>query len=110
MRRDDGAGGVLALAIVGAILSVTLAALALGSALVARQKAVSAADAAALAAGDVLLGVVPGDACAVAADVAAAHSLDLASCRLEGLEAIVTIRLTVLGLPVAVVSRAGPPG
>lgn len=109
MRDETGAGGVLALAIVGVTLVCALTALGLGSALAARQRVVAAADASALAAADTLLGVAPGDPCALAAEVAAAHRVTLTDCVLEGAEARVTMGASVFGLPISVESRAGPP-
>lgn len=109
VRDDEGAGGVLALAVVGATIAFALAALALGSAFAVRQRVVAAADAAALAAADTLLGVVPGDPCGHAREVAAAHRVALADCELAGAEAHVTVAVNVLGVPISVGSRAGPP-
>jgi secretion/DNA translocation related TadE-like protein len=108
IRDETGAGGVLALAIVAMTLVCALAALGLASALAARQRVVAAADASALAAADTLLGVVPGDPCALAAEVAAARLVALADCECEGAEARVTIAATWFGLPIAGESRAGP--
>jgi secretion/DNA translocation related TadE-like protein len=107
-RDDTGAGGVLALAIVGVTLTCALVVLGLGGALAVRQRLVAAADAAALAAADTLLGVVPGDPCGRAAEVAAAHRVALARCTVEGAEARVTVGASVLGLPISAESRAGP--
>jgi len=109
IRDDAGAGGVLALAIVGATIACALAALSLGSALAARQRLVAAADAGALAAADVLLGVVAGDPCARAAEVAAAHRVALTACDIDAAEARVRVGTSVLGVPISAESRAGPP-
>jgi len=108
-RLDDaGAGGVAALAIIAATVACGLAVVGLGGALTLRQRVVAAADAAALAAGDALLGAVAGDPCALAAQVAAAHRVALSSCRLEGAEAVVVASVELLGAPVSAESRAGP--
>lgn len=105
---DTGAGGVAALAIIAATVVCGLAVVGLGGALTARQRVVAAADSAALAAGDALLGAVAGDPCALAAKVAAAHRVALTSCRLEGAEAVVATSAELLGVPVSAESRAGP--
>ncbi len=105
---DAGAGGVAALAIVAATIACALAVVGLGGALTARQRVVAAADAAALAAADTLLGAVAGDPCALAAEVAAAHRVSLESCRLEGAEAVVAVSTRLAGVPVRAHSRAGP--
>ncbi|MCS0499573.1 Rv3654c family TadE-like protein [Protaetiibacter mangrovi] len=107
-RADAGSGGVLAIAIVGTTVVTALAGLSIGSALAVRQRAVAAADAAALAAADALLGAVPGDPCALAAEVAAAHRVALAACELGGAEARVVVSTEALGVPISVGSRAGP--
>lgn len=108
-RGDEGAGGVLALAVVGVTLLCAVAVLSLGGALAVRQRLIAAADASALAAADTLLGAVSGDPCARADEVARAHRVALASCTLEGAEARVSVTASVLGLPVTARSRAGPP-
>jgi secretion/DNA translocation related TadE-like protein len=107
-RDETGAGGVFALAIVGATLVCALVVMAAGTALTARQRLVAAADASALGAADALLGAVPGEPCVLAAEVAAAHRVALERCDIEGAEARVEVGLQVLGVPVTVVSRAGP--
>lgn len=106
---DEGAGGVLALAIVGATLAGSLGVLGLGSALTVRQRVTAAADAAALGAAEVLLGVAPGEPCAVAAELALAHRTTLVSCALQGAEAVVTVGSSAFGIPVTATARAGPP-
>ncbi|WP_157981673.1 Rv3654c family TadE-like protein [Protaetiibacter intestinalis] len=108
-RDDRGSGGVLALALVGATLVVALTVLGLGAALAARQRAVAAADAAALAAADALLGVAPGEPCALAEEVATAHRVALSVCTIDGAEALVAVRTEALGVTMELVSRAGPP-
>jgi secretion/DNA translocation related TadE-like protein len=108
LTSDAGAGGVLALAIVAATLVCALAVAALGSALVVRQRLVAAADAAALAAADTLLGVVPGDPCTRARELAEAHRVGLEVCTVAGAEARITVGSSVLGLPVSAEARAGP--
>jgi secretion/DNA translocation related TadE-like protein len=90
-------------------VACAVAALGLGSALAVRQRAIAAADASALAAADTLLGVLPGDPCTRAAEVAAAHHVALADCRIEGTEARVRVTTSALGVSISVESRAGPP-
>lgn len=109
MRSDRGSGGVLALAALGMLAVLTLAAVGVGAALAARQRVVAAADAGALAAADTALGIHPGIPCAVAADVVAAHRATLVTCEVEGVVATVTASATVAGVRVTVRARAGPP-
>ena len=106
---DEGAGSVLALAIVAASVILIGGQLALGAALVQRQQALGAADAAALAAADTLLGVVPGIPCEVAATVADADGARIADCELDGYLATVTVSARVGIFEVTARSRAGPP-
>ena len=108
-RADEGAGSVLALAIVAAVVSAALALVIATAAFAARQRIVAAADAAALAASDVRLGVVAGDPCAVAERVARAHGARLSACVLDGAVATVEATADLLGMPVRVAARAGPP-
>ena len=108
-RGDRGAGTVLALAIVAATTIATIAVLGVAAALAVRHRAATAADAAALAAADVVLGAVTGEPCARAEHVASANGFDLFSCRVEGAEAVVAVRTEVLGVAVEVQARAGAP-
>lgn len=109
IRGDRGAGGVLALAIVAATVVATLGALALSSALATRHRVSTAADAAALAAADVVLGVVPGDPCATASELARSHRATLVDCRIEGAHAYVTAEGGFAGIAVRASAHAGPP-
>ncbi|WP_369069647.1 Rv3654c family TadE-like protein [Kineococcus terrestris] len=70
---DRGSGTVLVLALGCVALTALLLVLALGGAVVARHRAASAADLAALAAADVLLGRAGGEPCERAARVVTAH-------------------------------------
>ena len=108
-RGDDGAGTVLALAIVAATFIATIAVLGVAAALAVRHRAATAADAAALAAADVLLGAAAGEPCARSAQVASENGFELSACHIEGAEAVVAVRVEVLGVPVEIRARAGPP-
>ena len=109
LRDDRGAGAVLALAIIAAVVALTLITVTATAAFAARQRTVSAADAAALAAADVRPGVVGGVPCTVAARVAQANGAALVSCTVKGATASVTAESWVLGVPVRVSATAGPP-
>jgi secretion/DNA translocation related TadE-like protein len=109
VRADRGAGAVLALAIVGATTVVLIAVMALGSALVLRQRVIGAADAAALAAADAASGAVAGVPCGIAAGVAEANHAVLSGCVLDGLVATVTVSATFGAVPFSARSTAGPP-
>ena len=109
MKADRGAGAVFALAIVGATTVVLVAVLALGSALVLRQRVIGAADAAALAAADAASGAVGGVPCGLAHRVAQANLTALTRCELDGLIATVTVSATFGAVPFTARSTAGPP-
>lgn len=109
-ERDRGAGTPLAL---GLLLVVALAGLVLVGAagsLVTAQRVSAAADAAALAAADTMLGWAPGEPCLVADRVARAHGTVLTQCQADGLTMVVTARSFTLGIVVERSARAGPPG
>ncbi len=110
MRSERGAGSPLAIAIVGALVLLTSVSLPLYLALSARQSAAGAADAAALAAADTVVGIVPGYPCESAARVAVANGFSLSECSLDGLVATVQVSALVLGVAVTAAASAGPPG
>ncbi len=109
MTDERGAGAVLVLAIVAATTVVMIAVLALGAALVVRQRVIGAADAAALAAADAASGAIPGVPCAQAERIANANAANLQTCVLDGLVASVTVAANVGVVPVSARSTAGPP-
>jgi len=106
---DRGAGTVIVVALVAVVASAGFTVLGAAHALARGQQLSAAADAAALAAGDVLLGWVAGDPCAVAQHIAAAHSARLAECVSEGLTVRVRVEASILGLTVERSARAGAP-
>lgn len=106
---DTGSGTPLAVAVLAACVITGSAAVALAGGLATRQSVIAAADAAALAAADTALGVVPGEPCRAAERLAAAHGAGLAACRVEGLVVTVVTTRTVLGVAVTATARAGPP-
>lgn len=103
------AGAPLVLGLVAVVAVGGGGAVVAGTALVESQRLAGAADAAALAGGDALLGWLAEPPCAVASRVAAANRTHLAACRVEGLEIVVAVSGTAAGLPVERSSRAGPP-
>ena len=107
--HDAGAGSALVIGLVAVVSIAGATLLGAGHALVRGQQVAAAADAAALAAADVQLGWAPGDPCAVAERVAAAHEVRLSACVAEGLSMIVRVETSILGLTVSRSARAGPP-
>jgi hypothetical protein len=94
---DRGAGAVLALAIVAAVVVIGLAAVGLAGGLAARQRVIGASDLAALAGADAASGAV------------AAGGARLASCRVDGLVVDVAVVASFSGIALQAHSRAGPP-
>jgi secretion/DNA translocation related TadE-like protein len=92
--RDGGAGTVLALGLVAILCALVLACAGLGAAVVARHRAASAADLAALAGADRSLGRTPGDPCQAAAGVVRANDAVLTRCRV-GPDGSVTVAVLV---------------
>lgn len=109
LKGDSGAGSVLTVALVGAVAAVASLSLPLYMALAVRQSVAAAADAAALAAGDVAVGIAGGYPCDVAARVAAANGASLQSCEADGLVMTVSVSRALLGFPVVARATAGPP-
>jgi hypothetical protein len=101
---------VLAVAVLGATVLAAGAALFALGALAAQQLAQGAADAAALAAADTLSGRAPGFPCENAARAAALNQASVASCRTDGLVAVVAVARGCSGVEVTAQARAGPPG
>lgn len=106
---DRGAGSILVVALIAVAAAAGLSLATVAHALARSQQVTAAADASALGAADVLLGWVPGDPCAVAQKVAAAHAVRLTECRSEGLTVLVRVEVGILGMTVVRSARAGPP-
>ncbi|MBX3091154.1 MAG: helicase [Cryobacterium sp.] len=105
---ERGAGSILAVALVAAIIACLVLVAPLCSVLVARARATGAADASALAAADAARGILPGIPCRVAASVARENKATLSGCRADGVIVTVKVSVTVFGLPVSARATAGP--
>ncbi|WP_314728847.1 Rv3654c family TadE-like protein [Rothia mucilaginosa] len=113
-RPEEGSGTVLALAIIAALLVLTVVIAGLIGVVSANRRASAAADLSALAAADAYRGFTEGDPCAVAADLAERHGAHLESCtfpdRPETVEVTVAVPVAgpmgMLG-PARVRARAG---
>ncbi|AND17266.1 helicase [Rathayibacter tritici] len=108
---DQGSAAVVAVGVVAGTILVTAAVLAGCGGVVGHQRAVAAADASALAAADVASGLLAGDPCGRAAEVARANSAELRLCTIDGGGASVEAAVAVepLSLTFTARSRAGPP-
>lgn len=110
--RDDGFATVWAAGAIAAVLAVCVLLVWVGSAAVARHRATSAADLAALAAaGHAGAGLQP--ACAQAARVADRMGATLSSCELNGWDALIKVAVDPGGGiaafgPATAKARAGP--
>jgi secretion/DNA translocation related TadE-like protein len=107
-NADAGAGSILAIAIIGAILACISLVFPLCTVLVARASVTGAADAAALAAADVAIGILPGIPCAVASSVAEANDANLQECLADGVIVTVRVSTVIFGFPVTSSATAGP--
>lgn len=108
-RRDEGSGSILVVALIGAVVAMSLMLLPLFMAFATRHSVAGAADAAALAAADTAIGIVAGEPCAAAGTVAASYGATVLTCELDGLVATITAARTVLGVAVTATATAGPP-
>ena len=97
-RPEEGSGTVLALAIIAALLVLTVVIAGLIGVVSANRRASAAADLSALAAADAYRGLTEGDPCAVAAELAERHGAHLESCTFP--ERPETVEVTV-AVPVA---------
>jgi secretion/DNA translocation related TadE-like protein len=85
--------GICAVVAVGAVTAALLA-----GAASTRHRAEAAADLAALAAADVVLGRRPGDACGLAAKVASQNGTRLTGCRTTSSGAVVAVTVRPSGM------------
>ncbi len=108
-RGDRGAGAVLMLAIVAAVVLVGVVAVGLAAGLAARQRLIGASDLAALAAADAASGAISGQPCELAAQVVRAGGGRLSRCQVDGLVVGVTVLGSFGGIPLEAHSAAGPP-
>jgi secretion/DNA translocation related TadE-like protein len=108
LQNERGAGSVLAIGIMGATLLLFIACAPVAELLISQSAVAATADAAALAAADARVGIVAGFPCEIAAKVAIANRVRLASCSLDGLDATVRVTRLVLGFAVEARATAGP--
>ncbi|WP_327015940.1 Rv3654c family TadE-like protein [Cryobacterium sp. MP_3.1] len=106
--RERGSGSVLAVALLGTLVTMTAVLVPLLALLPVSQSVQGAADAAALAAADVASGLMPGVPCATAARAAELNGARLVTCSVDGLIATVAVSRTVGAFPIGSRARAGP--
>lgn len=100
---------MLAVAIVAGVVVIALVTVPLTTVLAQRAAVASAADAAALAAADTVVGLHPGFPCEVASTVASANGVAVTSCEVDGLIVTVGVERSILGLALSARATAGPP-
>jgi secretion/DNA translocation related TadE-like protein len=110
--RDRGAASIFVLALGLVLVAAGVAGAAVGAARVGRHQARTAADLGALA-GAARAVEGPAAACARARQLAFANQARLTSCRVEGLEIVVEVQVSVTPLPgltryASAAARAGP--
>jgi secretion/DNA translocation related TadE-like protein len=108
IRGENGAGTILALAVVS--LSVTLLIISQAQAfnLLANLRLQAVADSIAIAAADSLRGLSLGFPCEVAEEMSAANMANLVECRIVGLEVFITVHSGAVGIVLIAKARAGP--
>lgn len=106
---ERGSASLLILGLVTALLAFTLLTTAVTAALIARQRVAGAADAAALAAADTILGIRPGEPCRIAAETASANRVMLEGCRVDGSLVTVETGTLLVGIRITASATAGPP-
>ncbi len=107
-QPDQGSATVLGLGLIGAIVSSVLAANFACFWLVSAEKVRVAADLAAVAAADSVRGLITGEPCVAAGQIAHMYMVSLDTCRIVGFESFIRLHTKVAGLTLEVVSRAGP--
>ncbi|MGK2854924.1 MAG: Rv3654c family TadE-like protein [Microbacteriaceae bacterium] len=109
VAEETGSASLIAVALIALLLAVTAGLAVLGSVVIARHRAQSAADLAALSAA-VWLTSGPQAACARAVSVAAAVRTEVTDCSVQGLDAVVTVEADagVPGWRASARARAGP--
>ena len=106
---DRGSGGVLALVVVMAAVTVALLVMTMSGLQAAQAKAASAADSAALAGATAVAGFVADEPCRAAAAVAEASGGAVVGCHVRGTTVTVVCEVRLGGVPVLAESAAGQP-
>lgn len=109
MSAESGSGTPLAVGIVACIVLIGVGLLPLYRGAVAMRSLAAVADSAALAGADSASGLEPGFPCERAAQAAALGGARLDSCALSNGIVTVSVSASILGYPLRVEARAGPP-
>lgn len=106
---ERGSVSVISIAMIGGILALTGCIAGISAAFAVKQRIVGAADAAAVAAADVVSGAMPGYPCARADDAASINGATMVDCVINGPSVSVLVKAQILTFEVRVRARAGPP-
>lgn len=106
---ERGAGSILVVGILAAVIALTLLAAPIVGLHVDRRRTAAAADAAALAAADTVIGIVPGEPCGTAARTAEANGAALTACVVDDLVVTVAVARSAGPFVVTATATAGPP-
>jgi secretion/DNA translocation related TadE-like protein len=107
--RECGTASVLALFVIALAVLVIATIVPLLSVFAVRAHVANAADVAALAAADTVSGLIAGYPCDRATQIAAANTVTVESCVIEGTDVFVTASTTSLFFEIVATSHAGPP-
>ena len=109
LRGDRGAGTILTVGLIAAVVALNASVIPLYCALSVRHALAGAADAAALAAADTASGLIAGYPCENASRLAVANDAYVEDCTVDGRIVTVTASRRILGILVTTSATAGPP-
>jgi len=107
-ESENGAGTVLALAVVSLSVTLLIVSQSLAFNLLSHLRLQATADSIAVAAADSLRGLSLGFPCEVAREMSVVNMVNLAECRIVGLEVFITVHSDAVGIVLIAKARAGP--
>lgn len=100
---------VITIGSIAGLMSITIGVMSAGAGLSTRTALHGAADASALAAADALFGLVAGEPCSRAAEIAQLNGAHLAECEISQTAVTVRVERVIMGVNVHATARAGLP-
>lgn len=107
-ESENGAGTVLALALVSLSVTLLIVSQSLAFNLLSNLRLQATSDSIAVAAADSLRGLSLGFPCEVAEQMSVANMVNLVECRIVGLEVFITVHSDAVGIVLIAKARAGP--
>ena len=107
-ESENGAGTVLALAVVSLAVTLLIVSQSLAFNLLSHLRLQATSDSIAVAAADSLRGLSLGFPCEVAEQISVANMVNLVECRIVGLEVFITVHSDAVGIVLIAKARAGP--